>query len=151
MTSAFAEKLSAAQQRLHLVAIAPVAAAIAIMTPAAYHRQTDRREVSESFLRPSTRLVPWSMLPLAVAICLDFYLVGSVILRSHWVALPAAALFAAYTGLWFVIPRSRRLRRSPRAAEAAGTGAGDSRGVQDFDASCPNPLTDESVGGPAGR
>jgi hypothetical protein len=54
----FAQKLSPAEQRLHLLAIALAAVAVAlIMTPAAYHRQTGPREVSETFLRLSTRLL----------------------------------------------------------------------------------------------
>jgi hypothetical protein len=111
LNPAFTERFDAAQQRLHLVALGLVAVAIAlIMTPAAYHRQTGPREVTESFIVLSTRLVLWSMLPLAVGICLDFYLVGFVVLRSHWVAALAAALFALFVGLWFVLPRSQRLR-----------------------------------------
>jgi hypothetical protein len=47
--------------------------------------------------------------PLAVAICLDFYLVGFVILRHQWVALLAAALLLVFAALWWALPRSRRL------------------------------------------
>ena len=49
--SGFSEKLSIGEQHLHLLAIALVAMAVAlIMAPAAYHRQTDPREVSEKFI-----------------------------------------------------------------------------------------------------
>ena len=89
----FAQKLSPAEQRLHLLAIALVAVAVAlIMTPAAYHRQTGPREVSETFVHLSSRLLLWSMLPLAASICVDFYLLGRVVLDSVWVSLLAAAL-----------------------------------------------------------
>src|SRR5437870_8174195 len=65
--SGFTEKLSVGEQRLHLVALFVVAVAAAIiMTPAAYHRQTDAREVTEQFIRISTRLLVWSMWPLAL-------------------------------------------------------------------------------------
>jgi hypothetical protein len=103
-------RLDVGQQRLHLVAVGLVALAIAlIMTPAAYHRQTGPGQVSEAFVTLASRLVLWSMGPLAVAMCLDFYLVGFVILRSHWAALFAAALQLVFVGLWWVLPRSRRL------------------------------------------
>src|SRR6266436_538126 len=68
----FDQKLSATEQDLHLTAIALVAIAIAIiMTPAAYNIQTAPREVTDDFLRISTRLLLWSMFPLAIAISLD--------------------------------------------------------------------------------
>ena len=106
----FAQRLDAMQQRLHLVAIGLVAIAIGlIMTPAAYHRQTGPGEVSETFVTLASRLVLWSMGPLAIAICLDFYLVGFVILRHQWVALLAAALLLVFAALWWALPRSRRL------------------------------------------
>src|SRR5689334_21170484 len=72
----FSEKLTPVEQHLHLVAIGLIMIAIAIiMTPAAYHRQQGGREVTERFLRVSTRLLLWSMAPLAAALSLDFYLV----------------------------------------------------------------------------
>src|SRR5213075_1013539 len=72
--SAFDQKLDATGRSLHLVAIGLVAIAVAlIMTPAAFHRQTGTHEVTETFVRLSTRLLLFSMLPLSVAICLDFY------------------------------------------------------------------------------
>jgi len=114
----FAQKLSPAEQRLHLLAIALVAVAVAlIMTPAAYHRQTGAREVSETFIRLSTRLPLWSMLPLAVSICVDFYLIGRVILDGACVPLLAAALFAVFITLWFVLPRVWALQRAVRGGK----------------------------------
>ena len=106
----FFERLDAVQQRLHLAAIGLVALAIGlIMAPAAYHRQTGPYEVSETFVTLAGRLVLWSLGPLALGICLDFYLVGFVILRSQWVALLAAALLLVFAALWWALPRSRRL------------------------------------------
>src|SRR5213595_3852126 len=52
----FDQKLNTAEQAVHLAAIALVAIAVAIiMTPAAYHRQTSQRELTDNFLRLSTR------------------------------------------------------------------------------------------------
>ena len=106
----FFERLDVSQQRLHLAAIGLVALAIGlIMAPAAYHRQTGPHEVSETFVTLAGRLVLWSLGPLALGICLDFYLVGFVILQSQWVALLAAGLLLVFAALWWALPHSRRL------------------------------------------
>jgi len=109
----FGQKLSGAEQRLHLLTIGLVAIAIAlVMAPAAYHRQTGPRQVSKAFVEVSTRLLLWSMLPLAASICVESYLVGRVILGSPYAALPAVVVFFVFLGLWFVLPRARALRRA---------------------------------------
>ena len=109
----FAEKLTAAEQRLHLLAIALLAIAVAlIMAPAAYHRQRGPEEVTSTFIRLASRLLLWSMAPLALSICIEFYLVGRVIDGSPIVPLGAAFLFAVFVGLWFVLPRVRRSKRT---------------------------------------
>src|SRR5437667_12549915 len=76
-TQRFGELLSGGEQQLHLLAIALVAVAIAlIMSPAAYHRQSNPEEITAAFIRLSTRLLLLSMPPLAAGICLDFYLIA---------------------------------------------------------------------------
>src|SRR5437867_6193926 len=90
----FSEMLDDTGQQLHLAAISLVVIAVAIiMTPAAYHRLTGPRDVTESFIELSTRLLLLSMLPLALGICIDFYLVASVIIDGTISALFAALLF----------------------------------------------------------
>jgi hypothetical protein len=108
----FADKLGPGEQRLHLAATALVALAVAfVMTPAALHRQTEPRAVSDSFVRLSSRLLLASMLPLALGTTMDLYLVARVILgASTPAAALAAALFVAYMALWFVLPQLRRMR-----------------------------------------
>lgn len=108
----FDQKLGAFEQSLHLGAIALVAVAIAlIMTPAAYHRQIGTHEVTETFLRISTRLLLLSMAPLCVGLCLEFYLV-TLAIAEGWIAqVSAFALFALFVLLWFVLPRARSLQR----------------------------------------
>jgi uncharacterized PurR-regulated membrane protein YhhQ (DUF165 family) len=109
----FAKELSGDEQTLHLVAIGLVAIAIAlIMTPAAYHRQSDPERVTEGFVRVSTRLLLASLWPLAVAICLDFYLVGRILVGTGPMLWLASLLFATFLLLWFVLPRIARLRRA---------------------------------------
>jgi hypothetical protein len=96
---------------LHLAATGLVAIAVAlIMTPAAFHRQTATRHVSSGFLRLASRLLILSMLPLAIGISLDFYLVARVVV-DFGVALGAAVvLFLIFMALWYGLPRLRRMR-----------------------------------------
>jgi Family of unknown function (DUF6328) len=109
----FSDKLNDTERLLHLIAIALVALAVAIiMTPAALHRRTGSRLVTSRLIEVSARLLLWSMLPLAVGISLEFYLIARVIVGSRWVLLVALALFGVFMGLWFVLPRSRALQRT---------------------------------------
>ncbi len=110
----FAEKLSSTEQHLHLLALGLVAIAIAlIMTPAAYHRQTPL-EVSQSFVTIATRLLLSAMFPLMLAIALDFYLIGRVILANGWLSgLLTAVLVSLFAGLWFVFPRLATGKKRP--------------------------------------
>ena len=108
----FGEKLSSAEQVLHLGAIALVAVAVAlVMAPAAYHRQSGARVVTEHFLQISTRVLLWSMLPLALGICIDFYLIARIILGTSVVAVLAAVLLAIFIVFWFALPRVECLKR----------------------------------------
>jgi hypothetical protein len=110
----FAEKLSVPEQRLHLLALALVAMAGAlVMAPAAYHRQTSPRAASASFLRLGGRLLLAAMVPLAIGIGLDFYLIARIVVgRSGLAAVLAMVLVAFVSFFWFVLPQlaSRRHR-----------------------------------------
>jgi len=108
----FDAKLSPSDRHLHLLAIALVAIAVAIiMTPAALHRQRGPYYVSDTFVRVSNRLLLWSMAPLALGITVDFYLICKIIVGGAMVVVLAAALFLLFIGLWFVLPRARRLQK----------------------------------------
>src|SRR5262245_24375277 len=110
--SAFAEKLSSAQQGLHLLAIGLASIAIVlIMTPAALHRQQHPQAITRRFLDLSTRLLLWSMPPLALSICIDFYLIAQIIVSDVLGALLATGLVALFLTMWFVLPRSRRVQQ----------------------------------------
>jgi len=90
----FALKLTPFEQRVHLLAIALVAVAVGlIMTPAAFHRQSRPREVTETLLTLASRFVLWSMWALALSMSLDFYLIARIILESAIVPVLAVALF----------------------------------------------------------
>lgn len=112
----FGETLTATEQRLHLLALGMVAIAGAlVMAPAAYHRQTGPLEVSESFVRLASRLLLGAMIPLMLAIGLDFYLIARVILANSLVSLLLTlALLSLFTGLWFLLPHLAFLQRRVR-------------------------------------
>ena len=115
----FAELLSPAEQRLHFVAIGLIAMAVAlVMSPAAYHRQTGAKKVTQHFIRTSTRLLLWSMPPLALSLCMEFYLVGRIILDSTFASIIIAVLlFGLFIVLWFVLPRMELKRLKGTASD----------------------------------
>ena len=109
--------LPAAHRVVHLVAIGLVAIAIAlVMTPAAYHRLALHNAVSQSFIDLSSRLLLYSMCTLVLAMCLDVYVITTMILSDTWwgVAL-SLVIMTVFGSLWFALPyvarRSRSLRR----------------------------------------
>ena len=108
----FDEKLTPPERQLHLIAIALVAIAVAIiMTPAALHRQKGPYYVSDTFVRVSNRLLLASMAPLALGISVDFYLICRIIVGGPFVAVLAAGMLLLFIGLWFVLPRAGRLQK----------------------------------------
>lgn len=107
----FQETLSPTEQRLHLVAIVLIVVAMGLlMTPAAYHRRAEPESVSRRFVRLSSRLLAWSVYPLMVGVCLDFYLVSSLIANDVVSLVLAAALFCLFALLWLVLPRVRGMQ-----------------------------------------
>src|SRR5438477_3451888 len=108
----FGEKLSDVGQMVHLVAIILTTLSMAlVMTPAALHRQAEPKEVSERVLWLASNMVLAGMVPLAVAIGLDSYVVASIVLESEASAIVLGiALLEAFVWLWLALPR-RELRR----------------------------------------
>src|SRR4029077_18028344 len=94
-------QLEPQEQILHLVALVLVALAIAIiMTPAAYNRLVERGSLSAFFVRLSSRLVAAAMLPLMIALCVEVYLLGRLILHRQWICVAVAVvLLIIFAGL----------------------------------------------------
>jgi uncharacterized protein DUF6328 len=109
----FWEKLTESDQRLHLLALGLVALAVAfVMTPAAYHRQAERTTISRTFVTLSSRFLLWSMPPLMTGMCLDFYLIGKLVLRDSVASsLFTLVLFTAFVVPWFLVPRIATLKK----------------------------------------
>jgi hypothetical protein len=103
----FDHKLAQGEQQLHFLAL------FLVMAPAAIHRQSQQREVSERFIWLSSLLVRMSMFPLALGLSLDVYLIARVVFEDLAASLAfAGALLAILTGLWYALPRrERRMNR----------------------------------------
>lgn len=104
--SRFQERLSVTEQHVHLAATMLVAVATAMLiTPAAYHRRVEPEEASRRFVMLSSRLLAWSLIPLMIAICADFYLVASLV-TSQWLTslVLALTLLCVFAALWFALP-----------------------------------------------
>jgi hypothetical protein len=103
----FWERLSYLEQIFHLVAIALIAVAVAlVMTPAAYHRQVERESISHDFIRLASRLLLLSMAPLVLGICLDFYLIAKLIVDDVPLSVTfSVVLLGVFLTLWVLLPR----------------------------------------------
>ncbi len=108
----FAEGLTAGDRRLHLTAVLLViASATCVMAPAAIHRHSEPQSVSGAFLRIASRLLLWGMVPLAIAISIDVYIVSVLTIGDGPVGvLLAVGALGLMAMLWLVLPRSKRLR-----------------------------------------
>ncbi len=113
----FGERLSTVEQYLHLAAMLLTAIAIALlMAPAAYHRQVEPQSVSLRFLGMASRQLTWGTIPLAISICVEVYLVATLIATNQLVVFGLTGLLVAVFGvLWYVLPR-----RATPLAEAPG-------------------------------
>jgi hypothetical protein len=108
-------KLPAIEQHVHYVSLVLIALAIAtIMTPPAYHRIVEQGSVSLFFVRLISWLIAAAMVPLMVALCLEVYVVGTVILGARGPsAIVAGVLMVIFTALWFAFPFAMRCRQLP--------------------------------------
>jgi DMSO reductase anchor subunit len=114
----FHEEHSPREEFVHLGATMLVALATAMLiTPAAYHRIAEPESVSRQFVNLASRLLSWSLVPLALAICAEFYLVASLVTANATASIVLAlVLLAAFGGLWFLLPR-RAMRRRDRIGQ----------------------------------
>jgi len=103
----FADDLDKPDQLLHLAAISLVAIAVAlVMTPAAYHRHRGARVVTDTFIHLSSLLLVASMVPLALGLSIDLYVIAKLIVDNDALGVPiAVGLFAFMSFCWFVFPR----------------------------------------------
>jgi hypothetical protein len=82
------------------------------VTPASYHRIVERGEETERFHRFASTVLLWSLVPLALGIAADFYVVTHKVTSSGMVSgLLAALAMGILYGLWFGYPVQQRKAR----------------------------------------
>ena len=116
------EKLPLSLQYVHLASLFLVALSIVLlMTPAAYHRIVEKGEETEHFHAFASRTLIAAMIPLALGVTGDFFVVVNKITRSTKTAIIASALVLLFFyGFWFGLTLYRRSRQPTTAALARG-------------------------------
>ena len=111
LTDAF-EKLPRTLQYLHLASLGLIALCVVLlMAPAAFHRIVERGEDTERLHRFSSTMVLAAMVPLALGIAGDFYIVLDKVLDSPTVAIAlAVSSLVMFFGLWFGLTLALRAR-----------------------------------------
>jgi len=104
------EHLPTSSQVLHLGCLALVTlSTVLLMTPAAYHRLVEQGEETPHFYRVASRLVVAALVPLALGLSGDFFVVVYKVTASQGVALTGAlVVLGCCYGLWFALPVLRR-------------------------------------------
>ena len=109
------ENLPESSRQLHLVSLILLAlSTVLLMTPAAYHRVVEQGENTEHFQRFASRLVLMAMVPLALAIAGDAYIVVEKVSHSPALAIASTVLLLTFFfGCWFGYTTYARQRRAP--------------------------------------
>lgn len=97
------EKLPTSSKIVHIVSLCFIAlSVILLMAPAAYHRIVEEGENTEHFHNVANRLLIGAMVPLALGICGDFFIVFRKVSESTSGAIVAStAMLLIFYGLWF--------------------------------------------------
>ncbi|HWE28301.1 MAG TPA: DUF6328 family protein [Polyangia bacterium] len=97
-------------QWLHFASLGCMAISIVLLiTPAAWHRIVERGEENERFHRFASAMVVAALVPLALGVTGDFFVVGYKITRSPAIAAwLSGAAFVLFFGLWFGLTLTRR-------------------------------------------
>jgi hypothetical protein len=119
LTESF-EKLPPTMRILHLVCLGLIAlSTILLMTPAAYHRIVENGNDSESFHTFVSRVLLAAMVPLALGLSGDFYVVVAKVTRQTDIALGSAlGILAVFLGLWFGFTLWKRAQKPSGALDA---------------------------------
>jgi len=106
-------KLPTGSKYVHFLSLCLVAlTVIFLMTPAAYHRLVEQGEDTEHFHRFASRTLLSAMVPLALGIAGDFYVVANKVLESTSLAVVLSIVTVClFYGLWFGFTFYRRNQR----------------------------------------
>lgn len=112
LTESF-DKLSPLSKYIHLAALGLNALTIVLLiTPAAYHRMVERGEETEHFHRFASKMLVAALVPLALALAGDVYVVVQKVTESQLVSVVSAlVVLAVFWELWFGLTLYRRTQR----------------------------------------
>jgi DMSO reductase anchor subunit len=104
------EKLPSSSKYVHLASLVLVAVSIVLlMTPAAYHRIVERGEQTEHFHRFASRMLIAAMIPFALGVSGDLFVVVRKVTESATSAIASAVVsLLFFYGLWFGFTLYRR-------------------------------------------
>jgi hypothetical protein len=104
------EELPTCVKATHLICTSLIAlTVIMLITPAAFHRMADGGEESERLVHVAGWCVVGAMIPLALGMAGDFFVVTLRITHAPAIAIPAGvAALAGFLGLWFGYTYLRR-------------------------------------------
>ncbi len=107
------DKLPAGVKYVHLASLGLNALAIVLlMTPAAYHRIVERGEETQHFHRFASRRLVAALVPLALALSADVYVVVQKVTESQLVSvISGLVVLAVFWELWFGLTLYRRTQR----------------------------------------
>ena len=112
LTEAF-DKLPPLSKYIHLASLGLNALAIVLLiTPAAYHRLVEEGEETEHFHRFASKILVAALVPLALALASDLYVVVQKVTESQLVSVVSALIvLAIFWELWFGLTLYRRTQR----------------------------------------
>jgi hypothetical protein len=122
LTDAF-EKLPKTSQYVHLAGLGLIGVCIVLlMAPAAFHRIVERGEDSERLHQFASAMVLSALVPLALGVSADFYVVATKVLDSTGLGLALAGVaLVFFYSLWFGLTLLvRRRDQSGRGTAPAG-------------------------------
>ena len=113
------DKLPDSSKYIHLTSLALMAISmILLMTPAPYHRIVERSEDTEHFQRFASRMVLWSMVPLALGLSGDFFVLVRKVSQSDLGAgIAATVMLLGFYAAWFGFTYYRRAQQQSEASE----------------------------------
>lgn len=112
LTESF-DKLPSLSKYIHLASLGLNAVAIVLLiTPAAYHRLVEEGEETEHFHRFASKILIAALVPLALALAGDVYVVVQKVSDSQLVSVVSAlVVLAVFWELWFGLTLYRRTQR----------------------------------------
>ena len=112
LTESF-DKLPSLSKYIHLAALGLNALAIVLLiTPAAYHRLVEEGEETEHFHRFASKILVAALVPLALALAADVYVVVQKVSDSQLLSVVSAlVVLAVFWELWFGLTLYRRTQR----------------------------------------